>query len=205
MIFLEYMIHLTLNLRIYQKLILIILLRLVLLKIKKTFKFSQLLMMPMKILKLDMKLHMVAEIMNLQNQEVVYFVKLHLYWLENVMNFMGPSQKNIFCSVSVLQPKALNFHYFILKVPSLLQFFGRLQMTTIILRGQLHHLFCQVRVKKKVLLIFQLTFVQDSKILLLPQVQTIVTVCLDMTWCVQLVQIIVTCANTGNGWLNQTL
>ena len=29
--------------------------------------------------------------MNLLYQEVVYFVKLYLYWLENVMDFMGPS------------------------------------------------------------------------------------------------------------------
>ena len=43
--------------------------------------------------KLDLKLHMVEEIMNLPYQLVVYFVKVHIYWLENVMNFMGPSQK----------------------------------------------------------------------------------------------------------------
>ena len=44
-----------------------------------------------EILKLDLKLHMVAKIMSLIYQEVVYFAKLHIYWLENVMNFMGPS------------------------------------------------------------------------------------------------------------------
>ena len=91
--------------------------RLLLLKMNKTLKISQLLMLPMKILKLELRLHMVAKITNLLYQEVVYFVKLHLYWLENVMNVMGPSQKNTLSSVSVLQPKALNFHYFILKVP----------------------------------------------------------------------------------------
>ena len=58
-------------------------------------------------------------------QEVVFFVKLHIYWLENVMNFMGTSQKNTFFRVSVLQPKALHSYYFILKVPFFLQFFGR--------------------------------------------------------------------------------
>ena len=55
------------------------------------------------------------------------------------------------------------------------------------------------------LLIFQLTFVQDSQMLLLPQVLTIVTWFLDMTWCVQFMKIISTYANTGKGWLHQTL
>ena len=54
-----------------QKLILGNLLRLVLLKIKKTLKFSQLLMLPIKMLKLELKLHMVAKIMNLLYHEVV--------------------------------------------------------------------------------------------------------------------------------------
>ena len=81
MVFLEFVTHLKLNLMIYQKLILRIILRLVLLKINKILKFSQLLMLPMKNLKLDLKLHTVVEIMNLLYQEVVYFVKLHLYWL----------------------------------------------------------------------------------------------------------------------------
>ena len=57
-----------------------------------------------EILKLDLKLHMVTKIMNLLYQEVVYFVKLNLYWLENVMNFIGPSQKNTLSRVSVPQP-----------------------------------------------------------------------------------------------------
>ena len=124
MVFLGCVIHLTLNPMIYQKQIIRIILQLVLLKIKKTFKFAQLLMMPMKILKLELKLHMVDEILNLLYQEVVYFLKLHIYWLENVMNFMGPSQKRTLSRGSVLQPYALHFHYFILKVPCFLQFFG---------------------------------------------------------------------------------
>ena len=84
-------------------------------------------------------------------------------------------------------------------------FLANREFTTILLQGNFHHHFYQVRVKKTVFLIFQLTFVQDSQILLLPQVQTIVTLFLDMTWCVQLLQIIETCANTGNEWLHQTL
>ena len=91
MIFLEGVIHLTLDMMIYQELTLRILLRWVLLKMNKTLKFSLLLMLTMEILKLELKLHMMAKIMNLLYQEVVYFVKLHLYWLGNVMNFMGTS------------------------------------------------------------------------------------------------------------------
>ena len=67
-------------------------------------------MLPIKIMKLDLKLHMVAEIMNLLYQEVVYFVKLHLYWLEKFINFTGPSKKNISFIVSVIQTKALRVH-----------------------------------------------------------------------------------------------
>ena len=169
-----------------------IFLRLLLLKINKTLEYTQLLMLPMKSLKLELKLNMVYERMNLLYQEVVYFVKLNLYWLENVMNFMGPSQKIFFSNFSMLQPKALHFHYFILKVPCFLQFFGWPLMTTILLQGKFPHLFYQVFAKKMVLLIFQLTFVQDSKMLLLPQVQTIVKLLLDMNWCVQFLQIIAT-------------
>ena len=121
------------------------------------------------------------------------------------MNFMGPSQKNTFSSVSMLQPKALHFRYFILNVPCFLQFFGQPQMTTIIFQGRFHHLSYQVNVKKKVFLIFQLAFVQDSQILILLQVQKIVKIFLDMTWCVQLLQIIAACANTVKEWLHQTL
>ena len=143
--------------------------------------------------------------MSLIYQEVVYFLKLHIYWLENVMNFMGPIQKNTLSSVSLLQPKALHFNYFILKVPCFLQFLGRLRITTILLKGQFHKLFYQVHVKKMVLLIFQLTFVQDSQMILLPQVHTNVTLFLDMTWCAKLMQIFATWANTGNEWLHQRL
>ena len=113
MIFLKCVIPLTLNLMIYQKIIRRILLRLLLLKINKTLKISQLLMLPMKILKLETKQHTVTKITNLLYQEVVYFVKLHLFWLESVMNLMSSSQKNTLCSISVLQPKVLHFHYFI--------------------------------------------------------------------------------------------
>ena len=87
---------------------------------KKTLRFAQLIMLPMEIFKLELKLNMVSEIMNLQYEEVVYFVILHIYWLEKVMNFTGPSQKNTLSRVNVLQPKALTFHYFILKVPCFL-------------------------------------------------------------------------------------
>ena len=66
---------------------------------------------------------MVYQIMNLPYQEDVYSVKIHLYWLENVINFMDVSQKNTSSSFSVLQPKALHFRYLILKVPCFLQFF----------------------------------------------------------------------------------
>ena len=135
-IFLECVIHLTLNLMIYQKLIIRIHLRWMVLKINKTLNFSQLLMLLMKSLKLDLKLYMVAKILNLLYQEVVYFVKLHLYWLENVTNFMVPSQKNTLSRVSVLQSKALHFHYFILKVPCFLHLFGIPWMTNILLQGQ---------------------------------------------------------------------
>ena len=144
-----------------RRLILIILLRLVMFNIKKTLKFSQLLMLPMKILKLELKLYMVAVIINLLYQDVVYFVKLHLYWLENIMNSTGLSQKNTLSRVSVLQPKAIRFHYFILKVTCFRQFFGQTLMTTILVRYQFHHIFNQDCKKKMVLLIFQLTFVQD--------------------------------------------
>ena len=105
----------------------------------------------------------------------------------------------------MLQPKTLHFRYFILKVQCFLQFFGQPHMTTILLQDQFHHLFYQYPVKKTVFLIFQLTFVQDSKMLLLPQFQTTVTHFLDMTWHVQFLKIIATFANTGKGWLNQTL
>ena len=64
MIFLECGIQMTLNLMIYQKLILRIILQLVLLKIKKILKFAQLLMLPMKVFKLELKVQMVVEIMN---------------------------------------------------------------------------------------------------------------------------------------------
>ena len=130
-----------LNLMIYHELILRIILRLVLLKINKALKFAQLLMLPMKILKLDLKLHTVDKIINLIYQEVVYFVKLHLYWLEKFMNYMGTSHKNNLSGISVLRQKSLHFHYFILKVPCFLQLFGRPQMTTILLRDQFHYLF----------------------------------------------------------------
>ena len=181
MFFLKCVIHLKLNLIKYKNIIIRTILKLVLLTIKKTLKFSQLLMLPMKTLKLKLKLHMVAKIMNLIYQEVVYFVKLHIYWLENVMNFMVPSQKNTLSSISVLQPKSLCFHYIILKVPCLLQCFGLPLIKTIMLRDQCHHLFYQDCVNKTVLLIFQLTFSLDSQMLLLPQVQTIVAQFLGMT------------------------
>ena len=70
MIFLECVTHLTLNLIIYKKLILRVLLQFMLLKIKKTLKFAQLLMLPMEFLKLELKRHMVAEMMNLLYKEV---------------------------------------------------------------------------------------------------------------------------------------
>ena len=132
-------------------------------------------------------------------------MKLNIYWLESVINFMVPSQKNTLSIVSVLQPKALHFHYFILTEPCFLQFLGQMWMTTILLRDKFHHLFYQDLVNNKVLLIFRLKFVQDSQMLLLPKVQTIVAQFLDMTWCVQFLQIITPCANTGNLWLHQTL
>ena len=118
---------------------------------------------------------------------------------------MGPIQKNTFSRASVLQPKALHLHYFILKVLCLTQYFGQPWMKTIILWGQLHHLFYQVRVKKNVFLTLQFTLVQDPQMLLLPQVQTIVTRFLNMTRCVKFLQIIGTYANTEEGWLYQTL
>ena len=58
-----------------------IFLRFVLLKIKKTLKFAKLQMLVMQVVKLDLKLHMMDKIMNLLYQEVVYFLKLHLYCL----------------------------------------------------------------------------------------------------------------------------
>ena len=64
MILLECGIQMTLNLMIYQKLILRIILQLVLLKINKILKFAQLLMLPMKVFKLELKVQMVVEIMN---------------------------------------------------------------------------------------------------------------------------------------------
>ena len=121
------------------------------------------------------------------------------------MDFIGPSQKNTLSSVYMLQSKALHFHYFILKMPYFLQFFDWPRMTFILLQGQFHHLVYHDRVNKKVLLIFQLTFVQDSQMLLLPQVQNIVTQFLNVTWCVQLMQIIATCVNTGKELIHQTL
>ena len=101
-------------------------------------------------------------------------------YLENVIDFMGPSHKNTLSRFSVIQPKALHFHYFILKVPCFLQFFGRPLMTTILLWGRFQNFF-QVSMKKTVFLIFQLKFNQDSQMLLIPQFQTIVTLFLDMT------------------------
>ena len=70
----------------------------------------QLLTPTMKFLNLELKLHMMDEIMNLLYQKVIYFVELHIYWLGNVMNFMDPSQKNTLSRVSVLQKKALYSH-----------------------------------------------------------------------------------------------
>ena len=102
-------------------------------------------------------------------------------------------------------PKALNSHYFILKVPWFLKCFGSPPMTTILLWDQFHHIFYQDCVKKTVLMIFQFMFVQDSKMLLIPKVQTIVKLFLDMTSCVQFLKIISTCDNTGKGWLHQKL
>ena len=86
-----------------------------------------------------------------------------------------------------------------------LQLICQTLMTTILLMDQSHNLFYQVCVKKTVFNIFQLTFVQDSQMILLPQVQTIATIFLDMTSCFQLLQIIATCDNTVKGWLHQTL
>ena len=97
------------------------------------------------------------------------------------MNFTGPSQKNTLSRVSVIQPKELHFHYFILKVPCFLQYFFQSRMKIIILWDQFHHLCYQDFVKKIVLLILQFTFFQYSQIILLPKVQTTVTQFLDMT------------------------
>ena len=118
---------------------------------------------------------------------------------------MGLSHKNTLSRVSVLQPKALHFRYFILKVTCFCQVFGQTLMKTILVQYQFHHIFNQDLVKKMVLMIFQLTFVQDSQMLLIPQVQTIVTWFLDTTWCIWFMEIIETCANTGKGLLHQTL
>ena len=148
---------------------------------------------------------MVATIPNLLYQEVVYFLKLHIYWLENIITFTGPSQKNTLSSVSMLQPKALHFHYLILKVTCFLHLFGLPWKAIFLLQDQFNYLFYQVCVKKMVLLIFQLTFIQDSQMIILPQVHTIVALFLDMNICVQLLQIIATCANTINERLHQTL
>ena len=105
---------------------------------------------------------------------MVYFVKLHLYWLYNVTNFTVPSQK-ILCSEFL----CLNQRHFISITLSwmchVFFIFGRPQRTTSILRNQLHHLFYQDNVKVTVFLIFQLTFIQDSQMLLFKQVQTTVT------------------------------
>ena len=159
----------------------------------------------MKMLELELKLHMVDETTSLLYQEMIYFMKLHIYWFINAMIFTGPSQKNTLSRVFVLQPKAIVIHWFILKVPCLIPSFGWPQMTTIRLQDQSSHLFYQDYVKKMVLLILQLTFVQDSQVLLLPQVLTIVTWFLDMTLCVQFLKIISACANIGKWWLHQTL
>ena len=132
-------------------------------------------------------------------------MKLHLYWLEKIMNFTGPSQKNTLSRVSMIQPEALRSHYFILNVPCFLQFFGQPQIITILLWDQSHHLFYQDRVKRRFLLILKLTSVQDSRMLLLPKVQTIVTQFLDMNLFVQLLQTIATCTNTEKVLLHQTL
>ena len=205
MIFLECVMHLTFNLMIYQNLIIRIILLLVLLKINKTLEFSQLLMPPMEISKLEVKLHTLAKTMSLLYQEVVYFVKLRIYWLEDVIIFTGPRQKNTLSIISVLQPKALCLNWFILKVPCFLQLFGRPWMKNIILRDKFYHLFFQDRVKKMVVLIFQLKFVQDSQMIFIPQVLNIVTGFLDITCCVQFLQVILTRKNTEKGWLHQTL
>ena len=118
---------------------------------------------------------------------------------------MVPSQKNTLSIISVLQPKTLNFHYFILKVPCFLTFYFWALMTTTIFLGQFHRIFYRVRVNKTGFLIFKLMFVQESQMILLPQVQTIVMQFLDITWCVKFLQIIATFTNTGKVWLHQTL
>ena len=102
-------------------------------------------------------------------------MKLHIFWLEKVMNFTGSSQKDTSSRVSMLQPKTLHFRFFILKVTFLIQFFGQPHMTTILLRDQFHHVFYHYPVKKTVSLIFQIAFFQGSQMLLLPQIQTTVT------------------------------
>ena len=68
--------------------------------------------------------------------------------------FHGSKSEKTLYSVSVLQQKALHFHYFILKLPCFLQLFCRPRMTTILFHGRLHHLFYHFYVKKTVLLIF---------------------------------------------------
>ena len=68
-------------------------LQLVLLKIEKTMKFAELLMLPMNILKMELDLHMETERMNLPYQEAVYSLKVHISLLENVMNITSPIQK----------------------------------------------------------------------------------------------------------------
>ena len=81
MIFLECVTHLTLKTMIYQNLIIIIILRLVLLKMNNALKFTQVLMSPMNISRLELKMHTVVKLMGLLYQEVVYFVRLRLNWL----------------------------------------------------------------------------------------------------------------------------
>ena len=132
-------------------------------------------MPPMKTSRLYLKIYIMAGKTSLLYQEVVYFVKIRVYWFRSVMIFTGPSQKNTFSRVSVLQTKALHFHWFILKVTYFLPSFGWQRMTTILFQDQPPNFFYKNHVNNIFLLIFQLTLIQDSQGILLPQVLTIAT------------------------------
>ena len=150
---------------IYQKIIIRILLLLMLLKIKKILKFSLILMPPMRSSKLEMKLHMVAKTTSLLYQEVI---------IRKSRDFHGFKSEKYFVHYFCDSTKVTLFNLFILKVLCFLKSFGWPRMKNNLLRDQYPHPFYQDCVKKT-FFIFQITFVQDSQMIILTQVLNIVT------------------------------
>ena len=108
-VLLECVIHLTFNLIIYQKLILRIIFRLVLFKIKKTLKFSQLQMPPMKISRLELKLHTVVKQNELTISGSVLLCENASLLLRKRYGFHGSKSEKYFVQSSCASTKGTSF------------------------------------------------------------------------------------------------